>query len=379
MISTLDRSSTGTKIEKLQRLMDVRKLDAVVVCSYQNVSYFGGTTIITQLSLPDRLAFMVARKDGTASLLVCSIETRQVKTQTDIKDVRDYIEFAEDPTQRLAKLLGELGLSRGSIGLDARRLSAASMTTLQAELPGVKIVPIDDELELAQSVKEPGEIEILEKSAQRTLAALENGLKQLRPGCTERDVTSAVGAKLMDGGGMPAFMVFASGERTMQAHPESVGTPMAPGMLWRIDFGGRFERGIYSDLARSGVVGKASAEQDETLTALRATQEAGFKAMEPGRPAKEVFFSVRDEFKRQGLPFSMPHVGHGMGIAVHEFPMLQPLCEIKLEVGMVLNVEPMTLIADRGEGYHVEDLAAVTDHGARKLTPPQNRLLTIPA
>jgi Xaa-Pro aminopeptidase len=253
------------------------------------------------------------------------------------------------------------------------------MTTLQAEMPGVKVVPIDDDLELAQSVKDPGEIEILERSAQRTLAALENGLTQLRPGCTERDVTSAVGAKLMDGGGMPAFMVFASGERTMQAHPESVATPIPPGTLWRIDFGGRFERGMYSDLARSGVVGKASAEQQATLTALRATQEAGFKTMEPGRPAKEVYFSVRDEFKRQGLPFSMPHVGHGMGIAVHEFPILQPLCDIKLEVGMVLNVEPMALIADRSEGYHVEDLAAVTEHGARKLTPPQDRLLTIPA
>lgn len=379
MISTLDRIATGTKIEKLQRIMDLRKLDGVVVCSYQNVSYFGGTMIITQLSLPDRLAFMVVHKSGKASLLVCGIETRQVKTQTDIEDVRDYVEFAEDPTQRLAEMLGEFGLSRGSIGIDARRLSAASMTTLQAELPGLKIIPIDDELELAQSVKEPGEVEILEKSAQRTLAALESGLKLVRPGCTERDVTSAIGAKLVDGGGLPAFMVFASGERTMQAHPESVGTPMPPGTLWRIDFGGRFERGIYSDLARSGVVGKASAEQEATLTALRRTQEAGFKAMEPGRPAKEVFTSVRDEFKRQGLPFSMPHVGHGMGIAVHEYPMLQPRCEIKLEVGMVLNIEPMTIIADRREAYHVEDLAELTDHGARKLTPPQEHLLTIPA
>ena len=178
---------------------------------------------------------------------------------------------------------------------------------------------------------------------------------------------------------MPAFMVFASGERTMQAHPESVSTPMPSGTIWRIDFGARFERGIYSDLARSGVVGKATNEQEATLTALRATQDAGFKALEPGRPAKDVFFAVRDEFKRQGLPFSMPHVGHGMGIGIHEFPILQPLCEIPLEPGMVLNVEPMTLIADRREGYHVEDLAAVTREGARTLTPLQERLLTIPA
>ena len=92
----------------------------------------------------------------------------------------------------------------------------------------------------------------------------------------------------------------------------------------------------------------------------------------------EVFFAVRDEFKRQGLPFSMPHVGHGMGIGLHEYPMLEPGNDTPLEVGMVINVEPMALIASRREGYHTEDLAAVTETGRRLLTPPQERLLVIP-
>ena len=97
-----------------------------------------------------------------------------------------------------------------------------------------------------------------------------------------------------------------------------------------------------------------------------------------GLTAKEVFFAVRDEFKRQGLPFSMPHIGHGMGIGLHEYPMLEPGNDTPLEVGMVLNVEPMALIASRREGYHTEDLAAVTESGRRLLTPPQERLLIIP-
>ena len=74
----------------------------------------------------------------------------------------------------------------------------------------------------------------------------------------------------------------------------------------------------------------------------------------------------------------MPHVGHGMGIGLHEYPMLEPRNEIPLEVGMVINVEPMALIESRREGYHTEDLAAVTENGSRLLTPPQERLLIIP-
>ena len=371
-------SRTATKIERLRRIMEARGLDAVVVSSYQNVSYFGGTTVMTQVNLPDRLGFLIARRDGAATLLFCNIEISQVRTQTDIEDIREYVEFAQDPTVELARLLREHGLTGASVGFDARRLPAASMATLQAELPGVEVVPIDDEIELAQSVKEPGEIETLEHAAKATLAALEGGIANLSPGCTERQAGSRIYLNLMESGGMPLFMVFASGERTLQAHPESQSTPMPRGTIWRIDFGARFEGGINSDLARTGVVGAASAEQEATLKALRATQDAGFKAIEPGRPAKDVFFAVRDEFKRQGLPFAMPHIGHGMGIGLHEFPMLQPGCDIRLEVGMVLNIEPMTLIAERSEGYHTEDLAAVTELGPRLLTPPQERLLVIP-
>jgi len=210
------------------------------------------------------------------------------------------------------------------------------------------------------------------------LAAIEETIEGLPKGATEREVSSAIYLKLMQSGGKPLFMVFASGERTLQAHPESTDTPMPPGILWRIDYGARFESGINSDLARTGVVGAASAEQEATLKALRATQDAGFRAIEPGRPAKEVFFAVRDEFKRQGIPFVMPHVGHGMGIGLHEYPMLEPGNDTPLEVGMVLNVEPMALITSRREGYHTEDLAAVTENGPRLLTPPQERLLIIP-
>jgi len=95
------------------------------------------------------------------------------------------------------------------------------------------------------------------------------------------------------------------------------------------------------------------------------------------RAAGRAFNAVKDEFKRQGLPFSMPHIGHGMGIGLHEFPMLEPGNDIKLQAGMVLNIEPMAVVESRQEAYHTEDLAEVTANGARLLTPPQERLLRI--
>jgi Xaa-Pro aminopeptidase len=377
MSTTASRASTAGKLARLDEILERRNLDGAVVCSYQNVSYFGGTYLMTQVSLPDRLAFVVRPRGQAPTLIVCGIETRQVRAQTDIEDVRDYVEFVDNPTAVLAQVLRERGLAGGSIGVDARRLSLASGELLKDQLGGVELVSIDDDIELAQAVKDQWEIDTLEAGARATLAAAEETAAELRAGASERDFSTTVFLKLMQKGGAPLFLVFASGERTMQAHPESTERPLEPGQLWRIDFGARFNEVVNSDLARTGVVGQPSPEQKATLKALRATQDAGFNAIEPGRPAREVFNAVRDEFKRQGLPFGMPHIGHGMGIGVHEFPMLEPGNDIRLQAGMVLNIEPMVVMEARGEAYHTEDLAEVTASGPRLLTPPQEELLQV--
>ena len=376
---TAERATTAPKIARLREIMDKKQLNAIVVSSYQNVSYFAGTYLMSQINVPDRLAFLIVSRDQEPTLVVCGIETRQVLTQTDIKDVRDYVEFAESPTAVLSRVLAERRLGGGSIGVDARRLSLASGDEIRETLRGAELVAIDDELELAQSIKERSEIDILQAAAQATLEAAEETTAELPPGSTERQFSTSVFLKLGQKGGAPLFLVFAAGERTMQAHPESSDRRLEPGELWRIDFGARFHEVINSDLARTGVTGEPSKEQEATLKALRATQDAGFKAIEPGRRAGDVFEAVKAEFKRQGMPFSMPHIGHGMGIAVHEFPMLQPRCDIPLEVGMVLNIEPMVVLEDRKEAYHTEDLAEVTPDGPRLLTKPQEKLLRVRA
>lgn len=377
MTTTVSRVDTKPKLARLQEIIERRNLDGIVVSSYQNISYFAGTHIMTQVSLPDRLAFLVAPRGVDPTLVVCGIETRQVRSQTDIADVRDYVEFKENPTAVLAQVLKDRKMSGGAIGIDARRLPFASGQLLQEELSGVELVGVDDDIELSQAVKDSWEMRALEEGAAATLAAAEETAKELKPGASERDFSTSAFLKVMQKGGVPLFLVFASGPRTMQAHPESTDEPMPPGTLWRIDFGARFNEVINSDLARTGVVGEPSREQEATLVALRATQDAGFNAIEPGRPAREVFNAVKDEFKRQGLPFSMPHIGHGMGIGLHEFPMLEPANDIELRAGMVLNIEPMAVIEARQEAYHTEDLAEVTPHGARLLTPPQKALLRI--
>jgi Xaa-Pro dipeptidase len=63
----------------------------------------------------------------------------------------------------------------------------------------------------------------------------------------------------------------------------------------------------------------------------------------------------------------MAHVGHGLGLGLHEYPMLNPTVDQELLPGMVLCIEP----AHREPGvagYHLEDLVLVTEDGVKPLT-----------
>ena len=154
---------------------------------------------------------------------------------------------------------------------------------------------------------------------------------------------------------------------------------MQAGTVWRVDLGARYQLGFNSDMARTGVVGEPSAEQESILTSLRAAQQAAVSLAEPGRPASELFDVCRSTALKRGLPFAMPHVGHGIGIGLHEQPMLEPANHARLKAGMVLNVEPMVVLANRREAYHTEDIVLVTDSGPSLLTTPQQSLLRISA
>ena len=60
-------------------------------------------------------------------------------------------------------------------------------------------------------------------------------------------------------------------------------------------------------------------------------------------------------------------VGHGLGIGMHEFPVLHGRETARIQPGMVLNVEPAVLDS-QGFLYHLEDLFVVTETGPRILT-----------
>ena len=365
--------------DRIAHALSEQGIDALLIMSPTGTTYLSGCYLLTQTVIPERQAYVLLTADGDADYLICNIEAHSAHRTSRIKSIHEYVEFAEEPVVAAARLLVDKGLSHGRIAIEPGKMPYASLHHLEKNLPDASWVNWEDDFGRMLMVKDSHEVDALATAGEATRAAIESGMTGALPGCSERDVATAILTGIMDAGIMPLFNVFASGPQLLEAHAEATTRRLEKHDIVRVDMGGRMSANNYlSDMARTAVVGSPTPEQASIYNRLCNTQSAVFDHIKPGIPISALFHRCADTFASEGLPFSMPHIGHGMGIGLHEAPMINAANETILEEGMVLNIEPFVAMPDRGETYHIEDLAVVTDKGCRLLTTPHSELIQIP-
>jgi Xaa-Pro aminopeptidase len=133
-------------------------------------------------------------------------------------------------------------------------------------------------------------------------------------------------------------------------------------------------------MTRTFVRGEISDSIAQVHALVLSAHERACGAVRPGVPAVELYCLACEVFEaaghptqrtaapgetlREGFYFSL---GHGVGLEVHEPPILGRGDTTPLIAGDVLALEPGTMIAGVG-GTRVEDLLLVTAEGSERLT-----------
>jgi Xaa-Pro aminopeptidase len=348
-------------LEKVERAMAERQLDALIAASPWNVKYCAGTSFFTQRTLPERLGIVAMTRGNEPVFIYCTIEEGHAKGESWLRAFRGYTEFAERPIAVLAEVLRERGVERGRIGIEKRFLVTKNYEELRQALPEAEIADADPLFDRMRAIKTPDEIAWLGQIARWTDEAIGDAWEQARTGESEREIGERMIAGTRERGATGVVhLVLATGPNAHKAHAEPGETRLEPGGVLRTDFGVLWGSYI-SDLARTAFVHPARKKQIDTYKALEEAHQATIAAIVPGALASDIYAVCRAACERRGLTFTMPHVGHSIGLGVHEQPMLHPYDQTRLEPGMMLMLEPL-VIADDGL-YAVEDLIEVTEQG----------------
>jgi Xaa-Pro aminopeptidase len=133
-------------------------------------------------------------------------------------------------------------------------------------------------------------------------------------------------------------------------------------------------------MSRTFVRGEVSDTVAELYRVVLEAHERACAAVSPGVAASELHAIASDLFEAAGHPTQRTRragetlregfyysLGHGVGLEVHEEPLIGLSVADTLRAGDVIAVEPGTVRRGVG-GAGVEDLLLVTDEGSERLT-----------
>lgn len=351
---------------------------------------------VTQFAVGDPVVFLEIEGEGT-TCIVRDVELDRALQQVKADRIRVPADFT--PEEGLS---ADREVATAQAAAECLRRSGVESVTAGRSLPlsfahvlreGGITVTCDLEFGvLERRQKTPEEIEHLRRAQAVTEEAIELACRMIAraeasgsgvllhdgtPLTSER-VHAEVNVFLMNRGYSGPKYIVAGGPQGASCHHHGEGE-LRTGEPIIVDiFPTSKETHYCGDCTRTVVHGEIPPEVSEMHSAVRAAKEAGCSTIRPGVTGSEVHEATtralidrgfHTGFPPEGAPPSyctMHHgTGHGIGLDVHEPPLLDP-AGIELLEGDALTVEPGLYRKDLG-GVRVEDLVIVTSDGIENL------------
>ena len=352
----------STKLERLRQKLQEEELDTMLVSSAENRRYMSGFT-------------------GSSGYLLITQDDAVLAT-----DFR-YIEQAgqQAPGYRVHRtrtgmgwfpeLLSDLGSKR--IGFESQDMTVATHEALvkaiedeESDVAGkVELISTNTLVDRLRVFKEPEELVFLERAVQLADEALDQVAPTVKPGMTEQQVAWELEKAMRENGAdeLSFDIIVGSGPNGALPHHRAGDKVIQDGEAIVIDMGAKYQ-GYCSDLTRTIFVGEPDAKFREVYNTVLKAQLAAEERVVEGMTGGEIDAIARDIITEAGYGDDFGHsLGHGVGLAVHEFPRVGPNADDKLEDGMVFTVEPGIYLSGWG-GVRIEDMVVMENGRARVLS-----------
>ncbi len=265
-----------------------------------------------------------------------------------------------------------------SIGIEKEALSIRAFDSISTALPKRTWVDVSAPLLMLRKSKDFGELSAITEAVKLADRAFSYVVRFIKAGMREYEVAAMIeGFMRREAGALPSFdTICASGRRSALPHGAASDKIIEKGDFLTMDFGCKL-KGYCSDITRTVVVGKASDRQKEIYNVVLYAQTLAENAAKCGMDAKDIDAVARKSLDGFGYGEYFGHaLGHGVGLAIHEYPTLSPRSAHKLEAGDVFTVEPGVYIPEFG-GVRIEDMVYAAPKECVVLTKSPKALMEI--
>jgi Xaa-Pro aminopeptidase len=275
------------------------------------------------------------------------------------------IAIPEDVDGAMARELSKRKVRR--LGLQGNVVTLERHRELLGKMSRVTLRPLPDFVSRVRIAKDAEEIRLTRKAvriAEQAFRDLIAGGARSLIGRTERQIAMELDFRMRELGALgPAFeggQIIASGPNSAALHHTPTNRRIREGDVLLIDWGAEVEGGYRSDQTRTLFMRRVPSRLAKIYPVVLEAYRRGVAAVRAGRVGRSVDQAARKYIVKEGYGEEFRHgLGHGVGLDVHEFPILSRHLG-RLPKGALITIEPGIYFIGYG-GVRLEDMVHVAN------------------
>lgn len=262
-----------------------------------------------------------------------------------------------------------------NVGFEENYVTYAGYKELIRKYKINNLVETENVIEKQRLIKDQEELNNIKKACEITDNCFKYLLTYIKPGMAEKQIANEIEDYFKQRSEGLAFdTIVASGENSSKPHAVPSERIIKENDIITIDMGCKVN-GYCSDMTRTIFIGKIPEEIKRVYDLVLKNQIQTQEQFKDSANTRLLTKMVENDFKLNG--YDLIHaLGHGVGMEVHEPPIISNRCENTLKENMIVTCEPGIYIPGKF-GIRIEDTVQITKFGCITLTESDKNIIEL--